>query len=310
MGLFSRKKARPDPQESATPAVAGAPPPGLDEAVARMRAGDPAAMPAVWDLVLGLPVLYTIGRGQMPDVRPFVGVVDGRPMLAAFTTSDRALDYAKAQGLEGEGGAFAILEQPPAVLIATAASLHAHGVECLLIDEQVGGGYFSPVTNLIGAYEHATGEILQIIAPAGQGEFDHRLGLAESAADQDARIQALNQAVFRLMHLPEWFVVAPDGDPEVPLLREGGRVDLALFTDPWSAQAGLEGVGRLHGVPVEVRRMPVSGIIEAIRGLCDADPPLSGIVVNAATRPLPLDPSNLLKLWEDSPGLRSKHAAD
>lgn len=311
MGLFGKKKA---PQPAATSDAAVSQLAALDALVARVMAGDHGAMHQVWDTVLRLPRLYMVARGEMPNVRPFVGVSDGRPMLSVFTTTARALEFAKRQGLSFGGGAapsgepaFAFLDQTPADVIATAARLHSGGVECVQFDPGVGGGYFAPITNLVGMYEHATGNMLRVVAPAGQGEFDHRMSSVEAATDADGREKALNLAITRLYYLPAWFIAAPADTTEIPVVADGSLSRLVAFTDPWTAHAGLKSMTTLLGAPVEVRAVPFPAIVDAVRARLHSETPVSDIVLNLFSKHVVLNPTGFVQFWDSNPGIRGLH---
>jgi hypothetical protein len=48
----------------------------LDALYTRIRAGDQAATPLAWNIVLTVPKLYMIARGEMPAVQPYVGILE------------------------------------------------------------------------------------------------------------------------------------------------------------------------------------------------------------------------------------------
>jgi hypothetical protein len=281
----------------------------LDALYTRIRAGDQAATPLAWNIVLTVPKLYMIARGEMPAVQPYVGILEQRPMLAVFTTSERAHAFAVAQQLTGPGGAIGILEQSPSTVIATACNLNRAGVECVIVDmdPKDSTGMYAPISNLIGMFEQATGEMLRVCAPAGQGEFDHRVRTANTAQEPISARAARENILYRLLLLPDWFVVMPQGSTEIPIILQGGDPHLLVFTDPWNASQGLRALASEWSTLPEIRAIPVPMVFEFIRTQAEATPPLHTILVNATGEHIGLVPSVLIGLWDRSDAIRLAH---
>lgn len=281
----------------------------LDALYTRIRGGDQSATPVAWNIVLTVPKLYMIARGEMPAVQPYVGILEQRPMLAVFTTPERAHAFAVAQQLTGPGGAIGILEQSPPTVIATACNLYREGVECVIVDMDPtdSTGMYAPISNLIGMFEQATGEMLRVCAPAGQGEFDHRVRTANTAQEPMSARAARENILYRLLLLPDWFIVVPQGSSEIPTILQGGNPHLLVFTDPWSASQGIRALASEWTTSPELRAIPVPTAFEFIRAQADAALPLHTILVNATGEHLGLVPSVLIGLWDRSDAIRLAH---
>src|SRR5690554_2682391 len=73
------------------------------EALARAAASDPedvAAKADLWSAIIGLPAWWLIPRGRDAEVSPMVVEVQGKAMLAAFTTGERCRTFAQRKGID------------------------------------------------------------------------------------------------------------------------------------------------------------------------------------------------------------------
>ena len=104
-------------------------------------------MVALWRAAYALDHWYFIARGEMTNITPFVGIVDETPMLLGFTDSNKAIAFAKLNGLADEKGSPPLLHISPAGTASMAASLSAKGVEALLMNHGP-FGFFAPLQNL------------------------------------------------------------------------------------------------------------------------------------------------------------------
>ncbi|MBF4599258.1 hypothetical protein ITJ55_00380 [Frigoribacterium sp. VKM Ac-1396] len=143
----------PLPASSGTPLP---PPPSADEMrvaserideltrVAELRGiDDTDAQADLWDAIFALDRWWFVARGELPDVQPLVAEVDGRPMVLAFTSPERARQHGLARGLsDDEAGR--LLALPSAGFVDDAAALERTGVFGVLVDVQ-GRGPFAPL---------------------------------------------------------------------------------------------------------------------------------------------------------------------
>lgn len=304
MGFF---KKRDKPQAAPVPDRG----PELDALYTRIRGGDQTAIPLAWNIVLTVPKLYMIARGEMPAVQPYVGILEQRPMLAVFTTSERAHAFAVAQQLTGPGGAIGILEQSPSTVIATACNLNRAGVECVIVDmdPKDSTGMYAPISNLIGMFEQATGELLRICAPAAQGEFNHRIRAANSEKDDALATKMQDDNLHRLLLLPQWFFVTMQEGPQIPTVTDSGSQHLLVFTDPWSAARSVDALAAQTQTAHTMRGVPVPEVFEFIRAQLSADTPLKSIMVNPNGEHMHLHAAALLNVWDGGELLRSAHGA-
>lgn len=112
--------------------------------VAELRGIDDIdAQADLWDAIFALDRWWFVARGELPDVQPLVAEVDGRPMVLAFTSPERARQHGLARGLpDDEAGR--LLALPSAGFVDDAAALERTGVFGVLVDVQ-GRGPFAPL---------------------------------------------------------------------------------------------------------------------------------------------------------------------
>ncbi|MEZ5211250.1 hypothetical protein [Gordonia sp. (in: high G+C Gram-positive bacteria)] len=124
----------------------------IDE-LARVAAADRSGLDALWRAVFELDEWWFIARGLgadcMPgdDTHPFIGVLDGKPFLMAFTDGERARRFALANGLGAADGTAHALAIPPAGIVSTAPSYRQQGVFAIVFDHG-STGFFSPLEDL------------------------------------------------------------------------------------------------------------------------------------------------------------------
>lgn len=114
------------------------------------------ALTALWTATFELERWWFVLRGDLDNPRPFVGVYEGRPFVLAFTTSERARDFAVAEGYApAEGSTFSITMTPDATVDA-AFGWAAQGIHAITFDHGV-TGYHAPLANLDSIRAHVRG---------------------------------------------------------------------------------------------------------------------------------------------------------
>ena len=111
------------------------------------------AMAQLWGAVYALPAWNFVARGALPDVTPFVGVVDGKPMVLAFTDRARADAFARRQGFTDPDGNSSILSLSVQSVVELVPAYQAQGVFGILFNTG-SHGFFAPLTNLSRMRRH------------------------------------------------------------------------------------------------------------------------------------------------------------
>ena len=141
----------PAPQTMKIPS----PPPDFDQLSAAANAPG-ASMDdknALFAAVFRLKEWSFIARGELPNVRPYVAanptIVDGTPMLKAFTDSKRLHAFAKENGLTGPDGGAQILAMPVATILPTMAGYAENGVTHIHFNaDNESHGFYVPLVQL------------------------------------------------------------------------------------------------------------------------------------------------------------------
>jgi len=104
---------------------------------------DTDAQADLWDALFALDRWWFIARGDLPDVQPLVADVDGRPMVLAFTSPERARQHGLARGLSDEE-AGRLLALPSGGFVDDAVARERTGVFGVLFDVE-GKGPYAPL---------------------------------------------------------------------------------------------------------------------------------------------------------------------
>ncbi|MCZ7649429.1 MAG: hypothetical protein M5U26_29925 [Planctomycetota bacterium] len=116
------------------------------------QTGTDEAMSRLWAATYALPQWNFIARGELPNVRPFIGVMEDRPFLMAFTDSAHARAFGERQGFLAPDGSLQLLAMPVAGFVETAASYAAGGVFGIMFNNGP-HGYFAPLSNVRPMYD-------------------------------------------------------------------------------------------------------------------------------------------------------------
>lgn len=109
--------------------------------------GDHVGMTALWRLTMGLELWWFVAVGERGDESPAAVTIDGREMVPAFTSAQRARHYAVEQGLVGPADVLRAYALPPAQVVAAAEDYRRAGVSGLMFDPHL-AGYFIPCEQL------------------------------------------------------------------------------------------------------------------------------------------------------------------
>jgi hypothetical protein len=151
MGIFGFGKKAKDSntnQPQATKSPSGEQNVNFDVLVNHLQAkNDREAMDALWGAVYSLPEWYFVPRGELPNIHPFVGIVEGRPFINAFTDHKLAHEFSIRQGFVSPDDTAHVLSMPVGGFIETVPSYQEHGVFGLLFNDGP-YGFFAPLQNL------------------------------------------------------------------------------------------------------------------------------------------------------------------
>ena len=103
----------------------------------------------LWRAVFELGDWWFIARGTLEEnnVRPYCGVVDGKPFIFAFTDGDRCSDYAKTSKLLAEGESTKVMSVPTKGGVGWLLDFAGQGVFGVLFNAGE-NGFYVPLSNL------------------------------------------------------------------------------------------------------------------------------------------------------------------
>lgn len=102
----------------------------------------------LWREVYKLDEWYAVARGELPDIHPFIGIVDDKPFIIAFTDGRKAFDFAKQQGFIDKDGKSQILSLPVIGVIENVQSYIDDDVFGILFNSGP-DGFYAPLSNLL-----------------------------------------------------------------------------------------------------------------------------------------------------------------
>jgi hypothetical protein len=110
----------------------------------------------LWSATFSLERWWFVQRGEPDHPQPFVGVHQDQPFLMAFTSAQRARDFAVANGLAGQDDEVGVLALTPADAVAQAPVWLQQGIAAITFDHGT-SGYFAPLGNLPAIRSHIQG---------------------------------------------------------------------------------------------------------------------------------------------------------
>lgn len=113
---------------------------------------DQVGMAALWRLTMGLDHWWFIAVGDPGAESPAAAEIDGQLMLLAFTTSERARDFAVRQEMIGAGEDLHAIALPPAEVVESSEAYTAADIHGLMFDPHI-SGYFIPSEQLPVVWE-------------------------------------------------------------------------------------------------------------------------------------------------------------
>jgi len=114
---------------------------------------------AIYGHTFALPAWFFIARGELPEVHPYVAsnaaVAEGRPMIRAFTDTDRLYRFAQENGLTDAAGSASILSIPTAGAVEYLEGFIEDGAYGLWFNSDNGSdGFFAPLQQLRPIRDH------------------------------------------------------------------------------------------------------------------------------------------------------------
>jgi len=249
-----------------------------DEFTGLQRAGqdDPAAMTALWGAVYSLDRWYFMPappQAGAEDGPPgaYIGVIQGRPFLLAFTSAERVLRAARETKLYPEDAEVEPLwkEREPAAEWICSISDPIEGV---LFNLSGGQGFFSTVDNIALMYDQVRDEM-----PAGCFDaFVRALGSA-------GRSLLWTRLHRRLVLMETWHFIGTEDRPSTPsLIAYKDKNYALLFTDQAHLGRAME-AGALQGPqPTLIPASPEQSM--PLLGKLHADGKVAGVMVNYGTQ--------------------------
>ena len=122
----------------------------FDALSAAAKSGDSAVdNNELWLAVFSLREWHFIAGGTVGknDMHPYIGVIDGKPFVFAFTDWRKAGDYAKANNLTTGNGEANILSVPINGVVDWLLKMAEQGVFGVLFNA-AGNGFYAPLSNL------------------------------------------------------------------------------------------------------------------------------------------------------------------
>jgi len=135
-------------------------------------------MDRLWRETYKLDQWYFIARGKIPNVHPFIGVVEDKQFLFAFTDEQHAMAFAQNQGFTDEKGNSMVLSMPVNGFIESSDQYRYQGVFGILFNEGP-HGYFAPLDNLVPMYKHFSVQESQESIPAAEAKSSLEDSMAE-----------------------------------------------------------------------------------------------------------------------------------
>lgn len=248
-------------------------------AKAAQESGSQEAMNALWREVFALDRWYFVGRGEMPNVQPFIGMMNEKPFLMAFTDSERAHAFAVAQKLISENGAVATLSNPVASAVVMAENLRKHNVHGVLFNPGA-QGFFAPLPNVVPMFEFHRDEL-----PAALWD-----AFIRSVRDVN-HPQAWHRLLRRLGSLEHWrFLVTSNKQIATAVVDEKPHV--LIYTDEPHVEAGLKQFPKDQASQVKIVRDTPARAVQALKQLFKPSG-VNEIIINMGSEPLTCEVDDL-----------------
>lgn len=117
------------------------------------ESGDEQALDSLWQATYDLKQWHFVARGEMPNIQPFVGEIEQRAYVLAFTDKDRANIFADKHELKTQEGVVPLMSMPPEAACEYLPQFEQHGVFGVLFNEGP-NGYYAPLETLQPMLQH------------------------------------------------------------------------------------------------------------------------------------------------------------
>ena len=152
----------PEPSDPAAPAQPELPAENETDRLAAQVTGpeDQVGMAALWRVTMGLDHWWFIAVGDTGAESPAAAEIDGQLMLLAFTSSERARDFAVRQQMIGPDEDLHAIALPPTEVVESNEAYMSADIHGLMFDPHI-SGYFIPSEQLPVVWD-------AVISPADQ----------------------------------------------------------------------------------------------------------------------------------------------
>jgi hypothetical protein len=150
MGLFDFLKKSGSTDETRSPGSTGNPgqTSDFDKLVQRtQQEKSRESLDALWGAVYAMENWYMIAAGEPPNVGPFIGVMEDKPFVFAFTEPEKAAESAKSHGLVDKNGDPHLLAIPVAGFARTVDTYIEKGVFGILFNDGE-NAFYTPLTDI------------------------------------------------------------------------------------------------------------------------------------------------------------------
>jgi hypothetical protein len=110
----------------------------------------------LWSATFSLERWWFVQRGSDDNPQPFVGVHQDQPFLMAFTSAERAREFAVTNGIAAADEEVLVLALAPLEAVVQAPVWLQQGIAAITFDHGI-SGYFAPLGNLPAIQSHVVG---------------------------------------------------------------------------------------------------------------------------------------------------------
>lgn len=115
------------------------------------------SLDALWGAVYAMENWFMIAAGEPPNVGPFIGVMEDKPFVFAFTEPEKAAEAAKSRGLVDKNGNPHLLAIPVAGFVKTVGTYIENGIFGIYFNDGA-GAFYTPLTDVKSMFQFHRGE--------------------------------------------------------------------------------------------------------------------------------------------------------
>jgi len=114
------------------------------------------SLDALWGAVYALEDWFMIASGEPPNVGPFIGVMEDKPFVFAFTEPEKAAEAAKNRGLVDKNGDPHLLAIPVAGFVKTVETYIEKGIFGVYFNDGE-NAFYTPLTDVKSMFQFHRG---------------------------------------------------------------------------------------------------------------------------------------------------------